>query len=92
MALCDFRSLNSFLTSFGLTCISGASAELLVPRSRKQLVSSVVKADRNWPFKISDLVLASLWVIPSFFRGAMPELSHFLSLTKEYKFCNLIRH
>ena len=47
------------------------------------LVTSMVKADKNCPFRISDWVLASLWVIPSFFSGATPELSHFLSLTKE---------
>ena len=46
----------------------------------------MVKADKYGPFKISDLVVASLWVVPSFLSGAMPELSDFLSLTKEYSF------
>ena len=46
----------------------------------------MVKADKNWSFKISALVVASLWVVLSFLSGTMPELSHFLSLTKEYNF------
>ena len=54
-----------------------------------EVVSSMVKADKNWPFRISDLVVASLWVVPSFFRGATPELSHFFSLTKEKSFLQL---
>ena len=54
-----------------------------------EVVSSMVKANKNWPFGISDLVVASLWVVPSFFSGAKPELSHFLSLTKEKSFLQL---
>ena len=91
VALLGFRFFSSFLTLFGCTFISGASGKLLVPRSGKVLVSSMVKADKNCPFRISDLVLASLWVynIPSFFSGATPELSHFVSLTKEECFLQL---
>ena len=38
-----------------------------------EVVSSMVKADKNWPFRIFDFVVASLWVVPSFFSG--PRLS-----------------
>ena len=46
-----------------------------------RLSGSVVNTDENWSFKISALVLLSLYVWPSFFRGDTPTLSLRFDLT-----------
>jgi hypothetical protein len=69
-----------------LTVICGASLYWLVPRFGMFEVLSVENTDENCEFSSFALVFGSPCKFPFSFRGAIPEFSHFLFLTKVKKF------
>jgi hypothetical protein len=86
VALCWFRPCSSLYTPFWLTVICGASLYWLVPRFGMFEVLSVENTDENCEFSSFALVFGSPCKFPFSFRGAIPEFSHFLFLTKVKKF------
>ena len=74
LGLISFRSLTTPPTE---TVILGTSGVSLCPRSGKSPGASCEKTEANCLLRRSALVILSLYVIPSFLRGATPHLSVF---------------